>query len=227
MRDFIISFITNVIIIAVITSGFLPGIRIEAAPDRNWVIIAIVAVIFGVVNSLVKPILKLLTCSLIFFTLGLFIFVINAAMLQLTAFISGQLQPYIGGRLVVDTFGNALVAALVVSILNLVLTFILNRLFGGDGRRVVTRTEVRYVVQNQRAALDQEFDAAVRPPQNPYPQYPPQVPPGQYPPQGGYPPQPPPNQYPPNQYPPGQYPPQTPGQYPPPPPPPNDPNRRR
>ena len=48
----------------------------------------LVAVVFGVVNSLLRPILTVLTCPLIVVTLGLFTLVINALMLQLTGWLS-------------------------------------------------------------------------------------------------------------------------------------------
>jgi len=48
----------------------------------------LVAVVFGIVNSLLRPILTVLTCPLIVVTLGLFTLVINALMLQLTGWLS-------------------------------------------------------------------------------------------------------------------------------------------
>lgn len=77
--------------------------------------ILIVAVIFGLVNAVVKPVVKLLALPFIFLTFGLLTLVINAAMLMLTDRLSDGL--------VVDGFGAAFLGALVISAVNLVLGF--------------------------------------------------------------------------------------------------------
>lgn len=75
----------------------------------------IVALIFGLVNVLIKPILKLFAFPITVLTLGLFALVINAAMLMLTA----KLASEYGFR--VDGFVPALIGALLVSIVSAVL----------------------------------------------------------------------------------------------------------
>ena len=75
------------------------------------------ALIFGLVNALVRPLLKALSCGLVVLTLGLFIFVINAAMLLLTSFIAQQL----GLQFVVEGFGAALVGSIIISLVSIVL----------------------------------------------------------------------------------------------------------
>jgi putative membrane protein len=81
----------------------------------------IVALIFGLVNALIKPIVRLLTCPINFFTLGLFTLVINAAMLiltgRLTAFVAGNEQMAVAG------FVPALLGGLVISIVSTFLSF--------------------------------------------------------------------------------------------------------
>jgi putative membrane protein len=73
-----------------------------------------VALIFGLVNAIVRPIVRLLTLPLFVLTLGLFTFVVNALMLLLTVWISGRLDlPF-----VVDGFGAALLGALVISVVS-------------------------------------------------------------------------------------------------------------
>ncbi|WP_113699311.1 phage holin family protein [Nonomuraea lactucae] len=72
---------------------FIDGIKITTAansPAYYGTILA-VAFIFGLVNAIVKPIVKLLGCAIIVLTLGLFLLVINAAMLLLTSWIAGEL----------------------------------------------------------------------------------------------------------------------------------------
>lgn len=72
----------------------------------------LVAVVFGLVNAVVRPVVKLLSLPFIILTLGLLIFVINALMLMLTSWLSGQ----IGLGFHVDGFGTALVGALIITV---------------------------------------------------------------------------------------------------------------
>ena len=78
-----------------------------------------VAVVFGVVNALVRPLLKLLSCPIIFLTLGLFTLVLNALMLMLTAWVGRQF----GIDFTVDTFWAAFLGALIVTIVSTVLSW--------------------------------------------------------------------------------------------------------
>ena len=64
-----------------VASAFVPGIQHEG----GWITLLLVAVVFGVLNAIVRPILKLLTCPLLILTLGLFTLVLNAGMLLLTS----------------------------------------------------------------------------------------------------------------------------------------------
>jgi|SRR5690349_16850848 len=73
-----------------------------------------VALVFGVLNVLIKPILFLLSLPFIIFTLGLFTLVINAVMLLITAAASDAL----GLGFFVDGFVSALLGALVVTIVS-------------------------------------------------------------------------------------------------------------
>jgi len=72
----------------------------------------LVAVVFGLVNAVVRPVVKLLSLPFIILTLGLLIFVINALMLMLTSWLSGQ----IGLGFHVDGFGTALDGALIITV---------------------------------------------------------------------------------------------------------------
>jgi len=72
----------------------------------------LVAVVFGLVHAVVRPVVKLLSLPFIILTLGLLIFVINALMLMLTSWLSGQ----IGLGFHVDGFGTALVGALIITV---------------------------------------------------------------------------------------------------------------
>ncbi|MCL4490277.1 MAG: phage holin family protein [Chloroflexi bacterium] len=94
----------------------VPGL----AFNGDWGTLAVVALIFGVVNALVRPLLRFLTCPLLVLTLGLFTFIINAFMLALTGWIAQQL--HLGFQ--VNGFWAAFVGALVISIVSFVLTML-------------------------------------------------------------------------------------------------------
>ena len=86
--------------------------------DKGPVGLLIVAAIFGLVNSTLRPILTVLTCPLVLLTLGLFTLVINAVLLMITAWLSSQFD--LGFR--VDGFWPAFWGALVVSIVSTLLS---------------------------------------------------------------------------------------------------------
>lgn len=76
--------------------------------------ILLVAVLFGIVNAVIKPLVKLLSLPLNLVTLGLFTLVINALMLQLTAWLSSSLT--------ISGFMPALWGAIVISIVSWILS---------------------------------------------------------------------------------------------------------
>ena len=100
-----------------VAAHFVPGIRLE----RDPVTLLGVALILGLVNALVRPILKALSCGVIVLTLGLFLLVINAAMLLLAAWIARQ----VGIGFHVDGFGAALLGSLVISLVSFLLSLLL------------------------------------------------------------------------------------------------------
>lgn len=77
----------------------------------------VVALVFGFVNAIVRPILKILTCPLVVLTLGLFIFILNALMLWLTS----ELSLALGIGFDVDGFWAALIGAIIVGIVSTLL----------------------------------------------------------------------------------------------------------
>jgi putative membrane protein len=85
----------------------------------EWPLLFAVAVVFGVLNVVVRPILILLSLPALIVTLGLFLVVVNAILLLLTSTISDALD--LGFR--VEGFIPALFGALVVSIVSLGLSF--------------------------------------------------------------------------------------------------------
>ncbi len=95
----------------------VPGIDFQG----NWQGLAILALIFGIVNALIGPILRFLTCPLIVLTLGLFTLVLNAVMLALTAWIGQQF----GFPFYIHGFFPALWGAVVISVVSIVLNLLL------------------------------------------------------------------------------------------------------
>lgn len=86
----------------------------------DWKGILLLALIIGLLNALVRPLLKFLTCPLIILTLGLFTIVINTVMLLLTRTIGQSL----GIGLSVDGFWSALLGSLVMSLVSIVMSVI-------------------------------------------------------------------------------------------------------
>ena len=84
----ILRLVANAAALAVATF-LLSGISLTSSSTENKVLtLLIVALIFGVLNALVKPIFKLVTLPVLLLTLGLFLIVINACMLLLTSWVA-------------------------------------------------------------------------------------------------------------------------------------------
>jgi putative membrane protein len=121
MGKLLIRLIVNAIALWVAVQ-LIPGLRYEGGA----LTLLLVALIFGLVNALVRPLITILTCPLIMVTLGLFVLVINGIMLALTAWLSQQFN--LG--FYVDGFWAALLGALVISIVSALLS-----LFVADDKR--------------------------------------------------------------------------------------------
>ncbi|MEP6680873.1 MAG: phage holin family protein [Chloroflexota bacterium] len=91
----------------------------------EWWKLLVVAAIFSLVNTFLRPILRILTLPLTLITFGLFLLVINALMLLLTSAVSGEL--HLG--FTVDSFLAALLGSIVISLVGLVLSMVI-----GSGR---------------------------------------------------------------------------------------------
>jgi putative membrane protein len=100
-----------------IAAWLLPGLDFRGSALD----LLLVAAVFGVVNSLLRPILTVLTCPLIVLTLGLFTLVINALMLLVTGWVSARWD--LG--FTVSGFWAAFLGGLVVGIVSLLLTLAL------------------------------------------------------------------------------------------------------
>jgi putative membrane protein len=121
MTNLIIKLLANAVALAV-ASWIVAGITLEGSTTgRRVVTLLIVAAIFGVVNAVVKPVVKLLSLPFIILTLGLLLFVINALMLMLTSWITGKLDV----QFHVDGFGSALLGALIITVVGMLLNALL------------------------------------------------------------------------------------------------------
>ncbi len=83
MRSLLLHWILNAAALWV-AAAIVPGLEFHGSAGR----LLLVALVFGVVNSLLRPLLAILTCPLILLTLGLFMLVINALMLLITGWLS-------------------------------------------------------------------------------------------------------------------------------------------
>lgn len=118
MNRFIIRWTINAIALylAIMLVG---GITLQG----TWVSIIWLALIFGLINALLRPLLKTLTCPLILLTLGLFTLLINTFLFWLTSVIG---QGFGLGLIIADpVFWNAFYGGLVVSVVSIVLSLIL------------------------------------------------------------------------------------------------------
>jgi len=123
MKSFITRLLINSLAIAA-TAWLLPGITIGG--DKVLTIV-LVALVFGLVNAIIKPIFSFVTCGLYVLTLGLFTFIANALMLWVTQYVTAL----VGLQFSIDTFWTALVGAIIISIVS----FVLSMIFGGRRQR--------------------------------------------------------------------------------------------
>lgn len=96
---------------------FVPGITLHS----GLLSVVWLALILGLVNAFIRPLLKLLTCPLIILTLGLFTLLINTFVFWLM----GQIGQSFGIDITINGFWPAFLGGLVVSIVSVVLTLIL------------------------------------------------------------------------------------------------------
>ncbi len=101
-----------------LTFQIVPGLSAETASIWTWLIVAI---IFGVVNALVRPIVLFLSCPLVLLTLGLFVLIINTIMLSLTIWLSNLLNLGLSSTGFWATFFGAIVLAIASWVISLIL----------------------------------------------------------------------------------------------------------
>ena len=133
---FVLRVIINGVAIWLTTLVLRPGFDVTNRPSSSAVLessssmtwhrvltFLVVGLIFGLVNAIIKPLVKLLSLPLYILTLGLFTLVINALMLMLTAWISN----HTAWGLHVAGFGTAIIAALIISVLSFLFSVLIGR----------------------------------------------------------------------------------------------------
>ena len=117
--------VTNTLAVGV-AAWLLPGIRFTEGDGLAdyWPTLLAVGVILGLVSAVVKPIVTVLSIPFILLTLGLFLWAINALMLELTAWLAKQLD--LGFR-VDDFFWQALLGALVITLVTWAVDTVVDR----------------------------------------------------------------------------------------------------
>lgn len=92
----------------------VPGIRVE--DPSAWKVYVLMALILGLVNAIVRPLLSIMSCPLIILTLGVFILVINGVSFLIAANIAASM----GVGFYVDSFVSAFMGALIVSVISVI-----------------------------------------------------------------------------------------------------------
>jgi putative membrane protein len=101
-----------------VATWLLSGISLTADTTGQKVLtLLVVALIFGIVNAIVKPIFTLVTALVVLLTLGLFLIVINALMLLLTSWLSDQFN--LGWS--VNGFWTAVLGSIIISVVSFIL----------------------------------------------------------------------------------------------------------
>lgn len=111
MREFLIRILINAVAIAV-AALLIPNIHIA---NNDIGTLLIIGLIFGLVNSMLKPLLLLLTCPAVLLSLGLFIFVINGVMLMITDSLAGD-RLNIEGGIFTAILGGMVMAAVSIAL---------------------------------------------------------------------------------------------------------------
>lgn len=112
-----------------IATVLIDGIELTTDSNASKVLtLIVIAAIFGIVNAVLRPIIKVVGCGLYILTLGLIAFVVNGALFLLTSWIAGQLDlPFH----VDDFWPSAVLGALIVG----VVSWLLNMLVPDGGNR--------------------------------------------------------------------------------------------
>ena len=116
-------FLARLLIRLVINSCalYVAALLISGLHLDGWKTIVLVALVFGVVNALIRPFVSCVTCLLQILTLGLFTLVINALMLYITSWFVGLFGLDFG----IDNFLSAFLGAITVSAVSIIMSKLL------------------------------------------------------------------------------------------------------
>ena len=123
MKSFAVKVLVNGIAIWV-TALLVKGVHLGslgASTTSQLVTLLWVAVIFGVINALIKPVMTILSLPVIVLTLGLFALIVNAAMLELTSWFAGQFSLDFH---VAAFFWDAVIGAFVITIVTMLVNLV-------------------------------------------------------------------------------------------------------
>jgi putative membrane protein len=121
MVSFILRWAINAVALyaaVLVVNNTIGGITLDSPTWQSYIWIAL---IFGLVNALVRPIIKVLTCPLIILTLGLFTLIINTLLFYLV----GWIGTWFGVGYRIEHFFAAFLGALVVTVVSVVLSAVL------------------------------------------------------------------------------------------------------
>lgn len=130
MRKFVIKILVNAVGLYVASLVVKSGISLKGTGAQLAATVLIVALVFGLVNTFIRPVVKLVSCGVLLLTLGLFTFVINALMLLLTS----KISEHFAVQFYVKNFGSALLGSAVVTAVSLVLHPLLPKTRTDDDR---------------------------------------------------------------------------------------------
>jgi putative membrane protein len=124
MKSFAIKVLVNGVALWV-AAQLVQGINFavdKASTSSQLVTILWVALIFGVLNALIKPVITILSLPVIILTLGLFTLIVNAAMLELTSWVA----PHFHLAFHVDQFfWDAVIGSIIISVVSMILNAVL------------------------------------------------------------------------------------------------------
>jgi putative membrane protein len=130
VANFIVRLLVNAAALFVAVK-FVPNVTFPLETTEDWVSLLGVGLIFGLVNSYLRPLVRLLSLPVSLMTMGLIGFVINTAMLIVVALLSDaldfgfRLAGWPGGPFGLDTVVAAFLASLVISVVSTVLNIAL------------------------------------------------------------------------------------------------------
>ena len=119
MRSIVLKVVINAFAIWIATL-VIPGVGVsDGSVEHKVLSLLIVGALFGLINTFIKPVVKLFTLPLYLLTLGLISFVVNALMLKIVEWLSGKIGiSFEAGPFFWSTLGAAVVVTFVSMILN-------------------------------------------------------------------------------------------------------------